>query len=67
MFHILLQGSKLYVNEIVNKKIAKNMNSNFGYIQIDPQYCFFLCVLDYYLFARLLEIKNIYIEGVIKV
>jgi len=30
------------------------MYSNFGYIKIDPQYYFFLSVLDYYFFARLL-------------
>jgi len=38
------------------------MYSNFEYIKIDQQYYFFQ-VLDYYFFARLLEInKNI--EGV---
>jgi len=31
------------------------MHSNFGYIRIDPQYYFFLSVLDYYFFARLLK------------
>jgi len=32
------------------------MYSNFGYIKINLQY-YFLSVLDYYFFARLLEIK----------
>jgi len=36
------------------------MYSNFDYIKIDPQYFFFQSVLDYYFFARLLEIKKIY-------
>ena len=35
------------------------MYSNFDYIKIDPQYFFFQSVLDYYFFARLLEIKKI--------
>jgi len=40
------------------------MYSNFDYIKIDPQfYFFFRSLLDYYYFARLLEIKKI-IEGV---
>ena len=39
------------------------MYSNFDYIKIDPQYYFFFqSVLDYYFFARLLEIKK-NIEG----
>ena len=33
------------------------MYSNFDYIKI-PQYYFFQSVLDYYFFARLLEIKK---------
>jgi len=32
------------------------MNSNFDYIKIDLQNYFFRTVLDYYFFARLLEI-----------
>jgi len=44
-------------------KIAKNMYLNFDYIKIDPQYFFsFQIMLNYYFFARLLEIKII-IEG----
>jgi len=40
------------------------MYSIFYYIKIDPQYYFFFqLVLDYYFFARLLEIKK-YIKGV---
>jgi len=35
------------------------MFSNFDYIKIGPQYYFFQSVLDYYCFARLLEIKKI--------
>jgi len=38
------------------------MYSIFYYIKIDPQYNFFQSVLDYFFFARLLEIKKI--EGV---
>jgi len=35
------------------------MYSNFDYIKIDSQYYFFLSVLDYYNFARLLKIKKL--------
>ena len=45
-------------------KVTKNMYSNFVYIKIDPP-CFsffFQSMLDYYFFARLLEIKK-NIEG----
>jgi len=34
------------------------MYSIFYYIKIEPQYYFFGSVLDYYFFARLLEIKK---------
>jgi len=40
------------------------MYSNFDYIKIDQQYNFFWSVLDYYYFARLLEIKKKHNEGV---
>jgi len=36
------------------------MYSIFYHVKIDLQYCFFQSVLDYYYFARLLEIKKIY-------
>jgi len=39
------------------------MYLNFDYSKIDTQYYFFQSVLDYYFFARLLEIKK-NIEGV---
>jgi len=35
------------------------MYSNFDHIKIDSQYYFFQSVLDYYIFAGLLEIKKI--------
>jgi len=34
------------------------MYSNFDYIKIDLQYYFFQSALDYYFFAKLVEIKK---------
>jgi len=44
----------------VNKKIAKNMYSNFDYIKIDPSYYFFRSVLNFIFFAKLLETNTKY-------